>query len=87
MLASLRSLTFLNCGFNSRRGHGCLSVTNVVRCRVEASTKGPIIRPGEFIDYVVSLSVNKNLKSEAALACVGLLCQKKKSCDCMENSI
>jgi len=36
----LRPLVCLDCGFESRRGHGCLSVVNVVCCQVEVSTTG-----------------------------------------------
>jgi len=31
---------WLECGFESRRGHGCLSVASVVRCQVEFSASG-----------------------------------------------
>jgi len=31
----LRPLAYWDCGFESRRGHGCLSVVNVVCCLVE----------------------------------------------------
>ena len=34
----LRKLTWWGCGFKSRRGHGCLSLVNVVCCQVEVST-------------------------------------------------
>ena len=33
----LRPLACLNCGFESYRGHGCLSVVSVVCCQVEVS--------------------------------------------------
>ena len=36
----LRPLACQNCGFESRRGHGCLSVVSVVYCQVEASATG-----------------------------------------------
>ena len=36
----LRSLACWNCGFESRRGHGCLSLVNVVCCQVEVSASG-----------------------------------------------
>ena len=29
-----------DCGFESRRGHGCLSLVSVVRCQVEVSASG-----------------------------------------------
>ena len=31
---------FWECGFESQRGHGCLSVVSVVCCQVEVSAKG-----------------------------------------------
>jgi hypothetical protein len=33
----LRPLTYWDCGFESRLGHGCLSVVSVVCCQVEVS--------------------------------------------------
>ena len=33
----MRSLTLWDCGFESRRGHGCLSVVSVVCCQVDVS--------------------------------------------------
>ena len=33
-------LTYWDCGFESRRGHGCLSVVSVVCCQVEVSATG-----------------------------------------------
>ena len=33
----LRPLAFRDCGFGSRRGHGCLSLVNIVCCQVELS--------------------------------------------------
>ena len=35
-----RSLACWDCGFESRRGHGCLSVVSVVCCQVEVSASG-----------------------------------------------
>jgi hypothetical protein len=31
----LRPLAYWDCGFESRRGHGCLSLVSVVYCQVE----------------------------------------------------
>ena len=43
----LRLLSNWDCGFESRRGHECLSLTNVV-CRIgTALCDGPILRLGE----------------------------------------
>jgi hypothetical protein len=36
---SLRSLAYWDCGFESHRGHGCLSLVSVVR-QVEVSATG-----------------------------------------------
>jgi hypothetical protein len=36
----LRPLTCWDCGFESRRGHGCLSVVSVVCCQVEVTATG-----------------------------------------------
>jgi len=36
----LRPLDWWDCGFESRRGHGCLSLVSVVCCKVEVSATG-----------------------------------------------
>jgi hypothetical protein len=36
----LRPLAYWDCGFESHRGHGCLSVVSVVCCQVEVSATG-----------------------------------------------
>jgi hypothetical protein len=36
----LRPLVYYDCGFESRRGHGCLSLVSVVCCQVEVSATG-----------------------------------------------
>jgi hypothetical protein len=36
----LWALACWDCGFESRQGHGCMSLVNVVRCQVEVSTIG-----------------------------------------------
>jgi hypothetical protein len=36
-----------DCGFESRQGHGCLSLVNVVCCTGTGLCEGPIPRPGE----------------------------------------
>ena len=43
----LRPLACWDCGFESRRGHGCLSLVCVVCCQVEVSVSGLIARPDE----------------------------------------
>jgi len=37
---SLRSLASWDCGFESRRGHGCLSVVNVMCCQEDVCAMG-----------------------------------------------
>jgi len=37
----LRPLACWDCGLESRRGHGCLYLLNVVCCKVEVSATGP----------------------------------------------
>ena len=37
---SLRLLVWWDWGFDSRRGHGCLSLVSVVYCQIEASVTG-----------------------------------------------
>ena len=39
-LVDLRPLACWDCGFESRRGHVCLSVVSVVCCHVEVSASG-----------------------------------------------
>jgi hypothetical protein len=36
----LRSFACYDCGFESSRGHGCLSLLSVVYCQVEACASG-----------------------------------------------
>jgi hypothetical protein len=36
----LRPLAYWDCGFESRWGHGCLSLVSVVCCQVEGSASG-----------------------------------------------
>jgi hypothetical protein len=36
----LRPLACWDCGFESRRGHGCLSLVSVACCQVEVSASG-----------------------------------------------
>ena len=44
----LRPLACWDCGFESRRGHGCLSLVSDGCCQVEVCGDGPITRPEEF---------------------------------------
>jgi hypothetical protein len=36
----LQTLACCDCGFESRREHGCLSLVSVVRCQVQVSAPG-----------------------------------------------
>ena len=72
----LRPLACWDCGFESRRRHGCLSFVNVACWYVEVSAtdRSLILRsPTEC-----PVSVIYNLTIEAASAPVGLLRHKKK---------
>ena len=73
-------LPFLPCwggGLESRRGHECLSLVRVVSCQLEVSATRPLLDQRSPTDCDVSLSVIRDLKNNAALACVGLLGQRK----------
>jgi len=37
----LQALTYWECGFETRRRHGCLSLVTIVCCQVEVSATGP----------------------------------------------
>jgi hypothetical protein len=50
----LRPFAYWDCGFESRRWHGCLSLLNVVSCQVEVSVSGPIPHPEESCRVSVS---------------------------------
>ena len=65
----LRPLVCWDCGFESRRGHGCLSVVSVVCCQVEVSATGWSLVQRSPTDCGVPLCViSKNLKNEEAIA-------------------
>jgi len=53
----LRPLACWDYGFESRRGHGCLSVVRVVCCQVQASLTGPICRPQVSYKYVLLIVI------------------------------
>jgi hypothetical protein len=50
----LRPLACWDCGSESRKRHGCLSVVGVVCFQVRGLCGGAIARPGESIDCNVS---------------------------------
>jgi len=57
----IRPLACWDCGFESRRGHMCLSVDSVVRCHAETSaTSRSLIQ--RIPTEVVCLSVNSKLQ-------------------------
>jgi hypothetical protein len=53
----LRPIAGWDCGFESRRGNGCLSVVNVVYCQVEVPATGRSLVQRSPIDCGVSLCV------------------------------
>ena len=61
----------MDCGFESRRRHGCLSLASVLSGR--GLCVEPITRPGQFSDCVIVWSTCRNPRHKAALARVGLL--------------
>jgi hypothetical protein len=52
----LRPVACWECVFESRRGHGCLSLVTVVCCQVGVSATGPIPRPEESYRVCVCVS-------------------------------
>ena len=53
----LRPLACWDCGFDSNRGHGCLSVVSVVCCQVEVSSTSWLLVQRSPTEYVRSLCV------------------------------
>ena len=53
----LRPLTCCDCGFESHRGHGCLSVVSVVCCQLEVSATSWSFVQRSSTEYVASLCV------------------------------
>ena len=75
----LRPLACWDCGFESRRGHGCLSVLSVACCQVERSLWRADHSFREVLQPVMRLCVwSRNLKNEEAMARVGPQRHKKK---------
>ena len=74
----LRPLACWDCGFESHRGHGCLSVVSVVCCQVEVSaTRWSLIQRSPT--YVARRCVwSRYLVNEEALTHWGQLHQKQK---------
>jgi hypothetical protein len=51
-----RSLVFGDCGFESRRGHGCMCLVSVEYCQVEVSATGRSLVQWRLTDCGVSES-------------------------------
>ena len=65
----LRPLACWDCGFESRRGHGCLSVVSVVCCQVEISATGwSLVQRSPTDCGVSSCVISKTSKNEEAIA-------------------
>ena len=62
----LRPLAYWDCGFESRRGHGCLSLVSVVCCQVEVSATGWSLVQRSPTDCGVSECVREASNNEAA---------------------
>jgi hypothetical protein len=63
-LRGLRPLACWDCGFESHRWHGCLTLANVVCCHVEISATGRSLVQRNPTEYGVS--VIWNLDNETA---------------------
>jgi hypothetical protein len=69
----LRPLAYWDCGFESRRRHGCLYLVSVVCCQVEVSASGWSLVQRSPTEYGVSKVWLWRLDNEDALAHYGLL--------------
>jgi hypothetical protein len=67
-----------DCGFESRRLHGCLSVVNVVCCQVEVSVTGRSLVQRSPTECGVSLSVISCKNNPPHLQLLGRRVQTKK---------
>ena len=74
----LQPLACLECGFEFRRGRGCLSLVNVVCRQVEFSATGLITRPEESYRVCMSECDREASIMRGALAHWGLLRHGKK---------
>ena len=61
-----------DCGFESHRGHGCVSLMNVVCCQSQVPAMGRFLVQRSPAECGVSVGF-RNLNSEVAKARVGLL--------------
>jgi hypothetical protein len=74
----LRPLAYCDRGFETRRGHGCLSLVSVVCCQVEVSPTGWFLVQRSPTECGVSECDRKTSKNEAALVHYGLSSHWKK---------
>ena len=74
----LRPIACWNCGFESRRGHGCLSLVWVVCCQIEVSASGLIALPEESYRVWCVWMWTQILDTQEALAHWGLLRHGKR---------
>jgi hypothetical protein len=70
----------LDCGFESRRGHGYLSPMSVVCCQVEVSALGWSLVQRSPTEWCVSECGRENLDNEEALAHQEMLRHEKEIC-------
>ena len=80
----LRPLVCWDCGFESHRGHGCLSIVSVVCCQVEDSATSRSLVQRSPTDCAASLCVIYKLQEWGGPGPLGgggggLLCQKQKN--------
>ena len=75
----LRPLACWDYGFESRWGHGCLSLVSVVYRQVEVPATGRSPSRGVLPTVECHCVSSTNLEHEEALARVGLLRQKQKN--------
>jgi len=82
----LRPLACWDCGFESHRGHGCLSIVSVVWCQVEVSASGWSFVQGSPIECDASLSVIWKPREWEGPVPRGLLHQIKE-CNLLQNEL
>jgi hypothetical protein len=76
----LRPLVYWDCGFESRLGHGCLSLVSVVCCQVEVSATSWSLVQRSPTDCGVSkvCVIMKPRRNEEAQAHIGLSSHRKQ---------
>jgi hypothetical protein len=84
----LRPFACWDCGFESRRGKGCLSLVSVVCCQAEISSTGWSLVQRSPTECGVSECDREASKTEAALAPKGLSShRKKKASGCPRTNV